>query len=136
MPTAVPDIAAYDRLDIGPARTTRVRSYVESVARELGIGLESAIVDPGSPASAYLALDLRQPGTDDDLALLWDERHGWSIVAETNSASQLRTLSRLRGEVLPGPEVVAGFARELGATSPSAPAARVAGFRPRGPGIC
>jgi RIO-like serine/threonine protein kinase len=117
MPTAVYDIADNDWLDTGPVRTTWVRSYVESVARELGIGLESAVIDPGSPASAYLALDLRQPGTDNDLALLWDERHGWSLVVETNSLAELRTLSRLPDEAVPEPKVVAGFARHLGVTS-------------------
>jgi hypothetical protein len=113
MPTAVHDIADNDWLNAGVARTNRVRSYVDSVARELGIGLESALIDPGPPASAYLALDLRQPGTGNDLALLWDERHGWSVVAETNSTSELKILSRLHDKVFPQPAAVAGFATNL-----------------------
>jgi hypothetical protein len=109
--TAVHDIADNDWLDTESARTRWLRSYVDSVARELGIGLESAVIDPGPPVSAYLALDARQPGTDYDLALLWDERHGWSMVAETNSTTQLRTLSRLHDDLVARPEVVAEFVR-------------------------
>jgi hypothetical protein len=114
--TAVHDIADNDWLDTESTRARWLRSYVDAVARELGIGLESAVIDPGPPASAYLALDVRQPGTDHDLALLWDEQHGWSMVAETNSTTQLRTLSRLHDDVAARPEVVAGFVRHLAAT--------------------
>jgi Family of unknown function (DUF6292) len=117
MPTAVHDIADIDWLDTELVRTAQVRSYVESVAHELGVGLESAVIDPASPASAYLALDLRLPDNDCDLALLWDERRGWSMVAETNSAPELRTLSRLRGEVVASPQAVAGFVHDLATKS-------------------
>ncbi len=38
-------------------------------------------------AGAYIALDRRLPDhPDQDVALVWDERYGWSLALETNSS--------------------------------------------------
>ncbi|UJW28487.1 DUF6292 family protein [Saccharothrix sp. AJ9571] len=106
--------------------------YVREVAAELGLGSGSFFVQLDSPAHAYLAIDERLPRYPDrDLALLWDEEHGWALAVETASAEDLIVLAYLGGDVVPPPAVVARFAcRPLGAlrlTSPEPPVLRRAG---------
>ncbi|UJW28434.1 DUF6292 family protein [Saccharothrix sp. AJ9571] len=85
--------------------------YVRAVAAELGLGSSSFFVQLDSPAHAYLAIDGRLPHSPDrDLALLWDEEHGWALAEETASAENLNVLAYLGGDVLPSPAVVARFA--------------------------
>ncbi|QWF81104.1 DUF6292 family protein [Amycolatopsis sp. CA-230715] len=94
-------------------RTARaLRGYVAAVARAVGVGFESCTVDLDVPVSAYVALDGRHPGFPDrDLALLWDERHGWSAAIETHSGEDLIVLTYLGGStVVPCPDAVAEFA--------------------------
>lgn len=92
-----------------------LREYVTAVARALGLGPESTMVDATVPASAYLALDGSPPAFPDrDLALLWDERDGWSAVAETRGGEDL-VLGRpdpAHG-VRPAPDVLAAFVRAM-----------------------
>uniref|UniRef100_UPI0035E4303C DUF6292 family protein n=1 Tax=Amycolatopsis pithecellobii TaxID=664692 RepID=UPI0035E4303C len=66
---------------------------LRKVTDALGIGLESCTVDHDSPVSAYVALDGRLPHYPDrDVALLWDERHGWAAAIETHSGEDLIVL--------------------------------------------
>ncbi|GAA3438831.1 DUF6292 family protein [Kutzneria kofuensis] len=92
-----------------------LRAYVTEVAAALGVGPESTMVDATTPASAYLALDGSTPAFPDrDLALLWDERVGWSAVVETRSGDDL-VLGRpdpVHG-VRPAPEVLVRFVRAV-----------------------
>ncbi|HEY0498638.1 MAG TPA: DUF6292 family protein [Kutzneria sp.] len=92
-----------------------LRAYVAEVATALGVGPESTMVDATAPASAYLALDGSAPSFPDrDLALLWDERTGWSAVAETHSGDDL-VLGRpdpVHG-VRPEPAVLTRFVRAV-----------------------
>jgi hypothetical protein len=92
-----------------------LHGYVDSVANALGVGLESCTVDVDVPASAYAALDWALPGFPDrDLALLWDERHGWSAAVETQSSEDLTVLGYLGGTtVTPPPDAVARFLEDL-----------------------
>lgn len=94
----------------------RLRHYISEVARALGVGPESTTVDPTTPASAYVALDGRVPGFPDrDLALLWDERHGWSAAVETHSGEDLLIMSYMdptHGPA-PSPRVLARFVAAL-----------------------
>ncbi len=103
-----------------PADTDEVyhsglRGYVADVAALLGVGLESAAIDPGRPeSSVYLALDGRLDNFPDrDVALLWDDQRGWSLAIETHSGEDLIVLAYLGGELLPPPGRVARFARAL-----------------------
>src|SRR5919198_1460791 len=62
----------------------------------------------GPPASVYLALDRQLdefPGCD--VALLWDERHGWSLAVESPDSGAVRMVTYLGVDVLPAPRVVA-----------------------------
>jgi hypothetical protein len=88
-----------------------LREYVTEVARAQGVGPESCMVDATAPASAYLALDGSPPAFPDrELALLWNERDGWSAVLETRCGEDL-VLGRpdpAHG-VRPAPDVLAAF---------------------------
>ena len=101
-------------VDTGEYYARTLRCYVGEVAAALGVGLESCVIDAGSPASAYLALDVsmtRYP--DHDLALLWDERHGWSAAVEASSGHDLVVLARRSGDPRPSPSEVEWFVREV-----------------------
>jgi hypothetical protein len=89
-----------------------LRHYVHLVAKELGLTGESSFVQLEAPANAYIALDDRLPRFPGrDLALIWDEEHGWAIAVETHSAEDLIVQACLGHDVLPPPRVVAQFAR-------------------------
>ncbi|WP_372661393.1 DUF6292 family protein [Amycolatopsis kentuckyensis] len=84
--------------------------YLAAVSAAVGVGEESCTVDLDDPASAYVALDVRlsrHPGRD--MALLWDERHGWAFAMETNSGEDLLVLAYLGGELVPAPARVRAF---------------------------
>jgi hypothetical protein len=87
-----------------------LRGYIAKVTSELGVGLESCAIDAAPPASAYVALDVRAARFPDrELALLWDERHGWSAAVETYSGEDLVVLTYRGGDLVPGPADVAAF---------------------------
>ena len=84
--------------------TTEVRpptalwGYMGAVAQQLGVGIESVTVDLDPPTSAYIALDGQAPGhPDGELALLWDERHGWAAAVEANGGDEVIVLGYLGG---------------------------------------
>ncbi|MDT7802113.1 MAG: hypothetical protein QOI78_5546 [Actinomycetota bacterium] len=84
--------------------------YLTAVGAAVGVGDESCTLDVDVPVSAYIALDgrlARHPGRD--LALLWDERHGWSFAMETHSGEDLLVLAYLGGELVPEPARVRAF---------------------------
>jgi hypothetical protein len=85
------------------------------VASALGVGLESCAIDPNPPASVYVALDAKLSGFPDrDLALLWDERLGWSAAVEAHAGKDLIVVTYRGGELLPDePRDVVGFVRAL-----------------------
>lgn len=82
--------------------------YVRAVAREWGIGAEFCVIDAEPPAWAYLPVAWRLPRYPGrDLALLWDERSGWSLVIETDSSQNLIVVAGLGEEsVVPAPSTV------------------------------
>ncbi|WP_181770715.1 DUF6292 family protein [Amycolatopsis pittospori] len=92
-----------------------VWEYLADVTRELGVGLESCTVDQDRPISAYVALDGRLPGYPGrDVALLWDETHGWAAAIETHSGEDLIVIRYLGGEaVAPSASQVARFVAAL-----------------------
>jgi hypothetical protein len=87
-----------------------LRRYVRLVAEAIGIGAEASTIQFDHPVSVYLALDrcFTEP-TEHDLALLWHERHGWSLAAEVNGETDLHVLGYLAFGVLPSPRAVAGY---------------------------
>ncbi|NBH12277.1 DUF6292 family protein [Amycolatopsis sp. SID8362] len=111
----------------------RLRGYVEAVAKAVGVGLESCTLDAGTPAAAYIALDWRLGRfPDHDLALVWDERHGWAAAVEGANGNPATVLVHLGGEVVPEPRAVVRFlaavrADDPGAGSLEAPELRAAG---------
>ncbi|WNV87830.1 DUF6292 family protein [Umezawaea sp. Da 62-37] len=85
-----------------------LRRYVNLVTGALGLTGECSYVEVERPAGAYLALDgglARFP--DRDLALLWNEEHGWSMAVETDSAEDPLVLAHMGGDPLPSPGEVA-----------------------------
>jgi hypothetical protein len=93
---------------------TALRAYLADVTTALGVGLESCTVDHDTPVSAYVALDERLPGyPGHDVALLWDEVHGWSAAIESPPGG-LTVLRHLGGTtVVPPPRHVARFVTAL-----------------------
>jgi hypothetical protein len=84
--------------------------YLAAVSSAVGVGVESCTVDLDAPTSGYVALDLRLPRYPDrDLALLWDEHHGWSLAMETHSGEDLLVLAYLGGDLVPAPSRVRRF---------------------------
>lgn len=79
--------------------------YVRAVAVEWRIGPEFCVVDAEEPAWGYIALAWRLPRYPGrDLALLWDERTGWSVAIETNSGEDLILVTGLGDDsVVPSP---------------------------------
>jgi hypothetical protein len=125
------------RLDDQHLVSAALRDYLRAVSAELGVGLESCTMDLDVPRSAYVALDWRLDRFPDrDLALLWDERHGWSAAIETQSSEDLIVLSYLGGNtVAPSPRAVARFAAAIRAGDHTAGRLEPPAIREAGPGV-
>ncbi|NUT53280.1 MAG: hypothetical protein HOV94_39245 [Saccharothrix sp.] len=95
-------------------------AYVSEVTRAIGLSGEcSCVQSDGSRLGAYLAVDGHLPGFPDrDVALLWDERRGWSVAVESDSAEPPFVLAALRGPVTPEPATVARWVDSLGLAHP------------------
>ncbi len=93
----------------------RFRAYLAAVAQAVGVGIESCSIDVGTPAGAYIALDRRLPHyPGHDLALVWDERHGWALAVE-DPCDGVNVLGYLGGhEVVPAPAAVVRFLMRAG----------------------
>src|SRR5256885_463885 len=71
-----------------------LRASLARVARAVGVGFESCSLDLGVPASGYVALDRTLPDLPGhDLALIWDEVHGWSAVVEPATGGAAKVLA-------------------------------------------
>ncbi|GAB3146589.1 DUF6292 family protein [Amycolatopsis stemonae] len=94
---------------------TELQSYLADVTTAVGVGLESCTVDHDSPVSAYIALDEHLPAYPGrDVALLWDEVHGWAAAIETHSGEDLIVLRYLGGTtVTPAPADITRFLTAL-----------------------
>ena len=101
-------------MELEPRSRRGLRRYVGLVTEDLGYTGHAFHVQTEAPVGAYLPLDERMPAFPDrDVALLWDERHGWCGAIETASGDDLIVVSYLGTDVLPAPRVVARFATEL-----------------------
>lgn len=103
-------------MDLEPrsASTRGFRRYVGLVTEALGYHEHAFHMQTEPPVTAYIPLDGRIPSFPDrDVALLWDERHGWYGAIETASGEDLIVVSYLGTNVLPAPRLVARFAVDL-----------------------
>ncbi|MGW4490028.1 DUF6292 family protein [Amycolatopsis sp. NPDC004368] len=88
--------------------------YVAAVSAAMGVGEASCTTDLDPPLSAYIALEMRLPQhSDRDVALLWDERHGWSVAIETNSGEDLLVVAYAGAQLVPEPARLSLFLAEL-----------------------
>jgi hypothetical protein len=91
-----------------------LRRYVGLVTEALGYRERAFHTQTEPPVTGYIPLDGRIPAFPDrDVALLWDERHGWCGAIETASGEDLIVVTYLGTDVLPPPRVVARFAADL-----------------------
>ncbi len=98
----------------GEAVIRGLHRYVRSVIEELGMHGDEFYAHLEPTAGAYIALDRKLPDhPDQDVALVWDERYGWSLALETNSSEDLITVAYHGLEILPSPTAVAAFTREV-----------------------
>ncbi|HET6710511.1 DUF6292 family protein [Amycolatopsis sp.] len=89
-----------------------LRQYLLAVAARLDAPAWFCEVDV--PAGAYLALERRLARfPDHELALMWDERDGWSAAVETAAGDEVIVLAYLGEDVLPVPEAVVAFVTGL-----------------------
>ncbi|MFF5991852.1 DUF6292 family protein [Prauserella flavalba] len=95
-----------------PARG--LRRYIRLVEDALGLTGQGSYVQLETPVSAYIALNGQLPGfADRDVALIWDEEHGWAGAVESRCGEDLLVLAYLGDRILPPPRVVAAFAERL-----------------------
>lgn len=92
-----------------------LHDYLATVAGALGIGMESCALDVDTPVSAYFAVDHKVAAYPDrDVAVLWDERRGWSVAMETHSGEDLILLAELASDTArPPADVVARFVAKV-----------------------
>lgn len=106
-------------LDLYGAPARGLRRYVWLVAEALGVGPGCCYVQLESPVQAYIPLDERLPRLPgSDVALIWDATHGWAAGVEDGLSAEVVPLSYLTGDILPAPEVVAGFVASFLAGDP------------------
>lgn len=101
-------------LDFDDTVARGLRRYVQLVSRSVGLRGEGSYTQADEVAHAYIALDGTLPSfPDHDVALLWDETHGWSAAVEPRGGGEPQVVARLTGDVLPAPDAVATWARGL-----------------------
>lgn len=92
--------------------TQALRRYARSVTAALGLSGDCWCVHGEHPVGVYLALEGRLASfPDHDVALLWDERRGWSAVVEVGD--DLVVVERLGGLAVPRPVAVAEWVTGL-----------------------
>lgn len=110
-----------------------LRAYLARVACAVGVGFESCSLDLEAPASGYVALDRALPGRPGhDLALIWDEVHGWSAVVEPAGGGAPEVLAYLGGAEVAGAERGRAVRRPAAGRRPGAAAGVPDGGPPRG----
>jgi Family of unknown function (DUF6292) len=101
-------------LDFDDSVARGLHGYVRSVTRSVGLRGECSYIQTDDIAHAYVAIDGSLPSyPNHDVALLWDETHGWAAAIENHSGREPQIVARLAGDVLPSPETVGAWARNL-----------------------
>ena len=85
-----------------------LQHYVHRIADGLGVGPESAWCEMADKPNAYVALEHHRGRAD--LALVWDQRHGWAVVVEAHSGEDTPVLAYFGPDPLPVPADVVAFA--------------------------
>ena len=102
------------RLDFDDRVARGLQHYILQVRLALGLRGECSYSQADEPASAYIALDDRLDAYPDrDVALLWDERLGWSAALEDHRSSDLLVVAYFGQTVLPPPAEVAKWTANL-----------------------
>jgi len=91
--------------------------YVHRVAEGLGVGPESTWCELADQPNAYVALEHHRGRTD--MALVWDEQHGWAAVVETYSGEDMLVLAYFGPDPLPVPADVVAFTELVLAGEPA-----------------
>lgn len=101
-------------IDFDDSVPRALRRYVRLVSEALGLHGESSYVQADESVTAYIALDRRLDRFPNrDLALLWDEDHGWSAAIETHSGEDLLVIAYFGRDVVPPPAAVAAWADDI-----------------------
>lgn len=80
----------------------------------MNVPVEAAWSDTRPPATAYLPLPHRSPERPDrDLLLVWGERDGWLIAADTTLTEPVIVLAYLGQDILPSPDTVHRFITDM-----------------------
>lgn len=98
--------------------------YVHAVAGQLGVPAEATGFEVSDTVTAYLGLRERCADRPNrDLMLVWNERDGWLIAAETRPNEPAHAIGYLGGpDILPHPYTVARFVTALlGGQHPNRP---------------
>ncbi|MEV6830041.1 DUF6292 family protein [Amycolatopsis sp. NPDC051102] len=91
--------------DPGHVEVTALRDYVETVAELLRVEPAASWSEPGSPATAYIALAARHAGRF--LMLQWAADSGWCLAVEPDGGEAPSVLVRWPEPARPRPAVVA-----------------------------
>lgn len=106
-------------LDSDSAAARGLHEYVRLVATEVGMRGPGWLVQLEPLANVYIALEDRLPAFPTrDVALVWDEEHGWALGVERHPGESLLVVTYLGDDVLPGPEAVARTVRRHYADEP------------------
>ncbi|WP_410661805.1 DUF6292 family protein [Amycolatopsis sp. lyj-112] len=100
-------------LEFGETELRGLHGYVRSVIEALGLRGDAYYAQLEPIASVYIALEQRVSGcADRDVALVWDERHGWALAFENSSHEELIVIRYLGTDLLPSPRLVAEYTQE------------------------
>jgi uncharacterized protein DUF6292 len=91
--------------------------YVHQVAEGLGVGPESTWCETGDQPTAYVALEHHRGRQD--VALVWDESHGWAAAVETHSGEDMLVLAYFGLDPVPPPADVVAFTKRVLAGEPA-----------------
>lgn len=99
--------------DFDDSVARRVRRYVSEVVAGLGLRGDSSFVETQPRAGAYVALDGQLPDfPGHDVALLWNERNGWSAAVE-DRLGELVEVARQVGDPHPPAAAVVSWVKGL-----------------------
>ncbi|CRK61056.1 hypothetical protein [Alloactinosynnema sp. L-07] len=89
--------------------------YLRAVADTLGVPAEATSFEISDTATAYLGLARRwAERPDQDLMLVWSERHGWALAVETDPTDAAEVVAYLdSADVVPKPSTVAEFVADV-----------------------
>lgn len=92
-----------------------LQHYTEVSCRTIGSGIRSIDCDvTESPATVLVVLGAVEPTFPElDWVLTWDEVNGWASRVRTSEAGETVCLSYLGGRILPPPEDVGRYVRDI-----------------------